>query len=136
MQIGCAGYTAVGGGPEAHTAEGEESKGCKYRGKNSPYSTTEASLEAKLGPENSADAPKGLGVYQHQTTVRTSFEEKQPRQLLVLLDWVTLRSSPGHPAFGKRYWTWGSVVAPYTATAFTAIKFHFHETSSAIVNQH
>lgn len=49
LQIGCAGDTAVGGGPE-----GEESIGCKYRGTSSSYSTTEVTLEAKLGPENSA----------------------------------------------------------------------------------
>lgn len=118
LPIGCSGYTAVGGGPKAYTAEGEESIGCKYGGTSSSYFTTEASLEAKLGPGNSAEAPKGLGVYQRQSTARTSSKEKQPRQRLVLLEWVTLRSSPGHLG------------------VFTAIKFHFHKASSTTVNQH
>lgn len=103
------------------------------RGRSSSYSTTKASLEAKLGRENLAETQKGLGVYQHQTTTRTSFEEKQPRQLLVLLDRVTLKK---HLLPGKRHWTWGSVVAPYTAAVFIALKFHFYKTSSTMVNQY
>lgn len=46
---------------------------------SSSYTTTEASLEAKLGPENPAEAPEVLGAYQKQASARMSFEEKQPR---------------------------------------------------------
>lgn len=56
LQVRLCWIHAVGGGPAAHPAEGKESTGCKSRGINSSYSVNEASLEAKLGPENSAEA--------------------------------------------------------------------------------